>query len=140
MEAKLTRSKAYRFFGTRPKNVYRSLSARSEDGCSVAITLWRDQLRGPPGHMVYELLNWGDWHRGNCRSFFKDLEHAVDNCGGIVFIVLVVRDLTNVAQVRTADCYPVKNWAMRITHLDSATGSFRLEQCALPVLEKRLAA
>jgi hypothetical protein len=34
------------------------------------------------------------------------------------------------------NAYPAKNWAMRITHLDSATGTFRLEQCELPFVKK----
>ncbi len=70
----MTRADAYRFFSTLPRNVYRSLSARSADGRIVAITLWRDEFSGPAGRMVYELSRWGDWHRGNCRAFFQDPE------------------------------------------------------------------
>jgi hypothetical protein len=139
LEAKVTRAEAYRYFGTRPKNVYRSLSAKSADGRAVAITLWNDKFNGPPGLMIYELSCWGDWHRGNCQAFFEDLEHAITHCGGIVFVVLVARDRTAL-QVRSVDCYPAKNWAMRITHLDSASGTFRLEQCALPFANRPLAA
>jgi len=136
----MTRAEAFRQLGTRASNVYRSLSARSADGRTVAVTLWRDRFHGPAGAMFYELSCWGDWHRGNCQGFFSDLEHAKTHCGGIVHVVVVARDRTANPEVRTSDCYPVKNWAVRITHLDSATGSFRLEQCELPSQNRPLAA
>jgi hypothetical protein len=125
----MTRVQAFRHFRTKPKNPYRSWSARSADGSTVAVTLWRDELRGPSGRMVYWLPGWGDWNRGNGRSFFEDLEWAVANCGGIVRVVVVVRDRKANPHARTADCYPAKNWAMRVTYLDPAAGAFRLEQC-----------
>lgn len=125
----MRRVQAFRHFGTKPKNPYRSLSARSADGGAVAVTLWKDQFCGPPGRMVYWLPAWGDWNRSNGRSFFEDLEWAVANCDGVVSVVLVVRDQKATPQARTTDCYPAKNWAMRVTYLDSAAGTFRLEQC-----------
>ena len=127
METKMTRVQAFRHFGTRPKNPYR-WSARSADGTTVAVTLWRDELRGPAGRMVYWLPGWGDWNRGTGRSFFEDLEWAVANCGGAVRVVVVVRDRKANPRARTADCYPAKDLLMRVTHLDPVAGAFRLEQ------------
>ena len=124
----MTRVKAFRHFGTKPKNPYRSLSARSADGGAVAVSLWKDKLQGPTGRLVYWLPGWGDWNRHTARPFFEDLEWAVAKCGGEVNVVLVVQDPKATPKTRTVDCYPVKNWAMRVTYLDSATGTFRLEQ------------
>jgi hypothetical protein len=123
-----TRLQAFWYFGTKPQNRYRSWSARSADGSIVAVTPWREELRGPAGSMVYWRHGWGDWNRSNGRSFFDDLMWAMANCGGIVRVVVVVRDRTANPRARTADCYPAKDLLMRVVHLDSAAGSFRLEQ------------
>jgi hypothetical protein len=128
MEIEMTRLKAFRELGTNPKNRFRSWSARSTDGGTVAVTLWKDELRGPAGSMVYWRHGWGDWNRSNGRSFFEDLIWAVLNCGAVVSVIVVVRDRGPDLRVRTADCYPAKNLMMRVTHLDPVAGAFRLEQ------------
>jgi hypothetical protein len=128
VEMKMRRVQAFRHFGTKPKNPYRSLSARSADGGAVAVTLWKDQFRGPPGRMVYWLPAWGDWNRSNGRSFFEDLEWAVANCDGIVSVVVVVRDQKANLQARTADCYPGQKLG-DARHLSRFGGWYVLEQC-----------
>jgi hypothetical protein len=77
--------------------------------------------------MVYWRHGWGYW-RSNGRSFFDDLMWAMANCGGIVRVIVVVRDRTANPRARTADCYPAKDLLMRVVHFDPAAGSFRLEQ------------
>src|SRR5665213_2689918 len=122
----MTRLKAFRALGTKPRNRYRSLSARSADGKTVAVSLWKDRFQGPAGKMVYSRAGWGDWNLVTGRLFIQDLLWALGNCGGLVKVAVVVRDPAR-PQPRTADCYPANNLLMRVTHVDPVTGAFRLE-------------
>lgn len=132
MTTKCTRAQAFLALGTIPHNPQRSWSARSIDKKTVAISLWKDQLRGPAGRMTCSKIDWGDWHQGyESRIFFEDLQWAVDHCGGIVRVVVAVRDPKVLPQVRMAECYPCRNLYLRVIHCDLVTGSFTLEQVAI---------
>jgi hypothetical protein len=124
----MTRDKAFRQLGTKLKNPRRDLSARSTNGGTVAVSLWKDEIRGPAGRMVCSRSGWGNWNRSTYRGFLKNLAWALEHCGGIVRVVIVVRAEENILRVRTADCYPAKNLLMRVTHLDLVAGAFGLEQ------------
>ena len=129
MADKWSRSAAFRFYNAEPINPNWSWSARSADGKTVVVTLWRHEFRGPAGKMVYARSDLGDWHEGNgSRTFFNDLVWALANCGGMVRVVMAVRDWNASPRVRTAECYPQKNLWMRITYLNLETGAFKLEQ------------
>jgi hypothetical protein len=123
----VTRKRSFGSYGAYPRNIIRAWSAISADGSSVVLSLWRDEFRGPAGAMVYEKPNTDDWRDGQSkRDFFDHLRYALNHCGGLVRVVVSVRDPSN--PVRAIDCYPAPNVIMRITHLDEAAGSFRLEQ------------
>lgn len=116
--------------GAVPPNPYWGLSGISPDGRTVAVSIWRDGLVGRAGYMVYDQVDWGDWHDGpGRRAFFRHLAWARDNCGGIVMIVLSVRKpWTASGRVQAFECYAQPNLIMRIVHLDPEVGAFRLEQ------------
>jgi hypothetical protein len=123
----VTRKKSFGRFDAPLRNVMQDWSAISANGSTVVVSLWRDEFRGPAGAMVYEKLDTSDWRDGQSkRDFFDHLRYALDHCGGLVRVVVSVRDPAN--PVRAIDCYPAPNVIMRITHLDEAAGSFRLEQ------------
>jgi hypothetical protein len=87
------------------------------------------ELTGPAGKMVYDRSDLGDWYDGNgSRFLFEDLAWSLANCGGIVRVIVAVRDRRASPHVRMAECYPQKNLFMRITHLDPEKRAFRLEQ------------
>jgi hypothetical protein len=131
MASQWTRTAAFRFFNTEPRNPNWSWSARSADGLAVVVTLWKDELIGPAGGMVYHRHDLGDWHKGNgSRLFFEDMAWALANCSGIVRVIVAIRDRNSGPRVRTAECYPQKQLFMRVTHLDPEMGAFRLEQVA----------
>jgi hypothetical protein len=130
MARKWTRTEAFRFYNTEARNPYCSWSARSADGNTVAVSLWKHEFKGPIGRMIYDRPGTADWYDGAGKHhFFQDLAWAVANCDGIVRVVLVVRDPCEPG--RALECYPHKNWLMRVTHLDPKAGAFRLEQ-AIP--------
>lgn len=127
MTNKWTRTAAFRYLNTEPRNPNWSWSARSADGKTVAVSLWKDEFKGPIGSMVYDRCTTADWHDGPGKhQFFRDLAWAVAHCGGIVCVILVIRDPREPGRV--LECYPQKNWLMRVTHLDPRAGAFRLEQ------------
>jgi hypothetical protein len=129
MADKWTRTAAFRFYNAKPSNPNWSWSARSADGRTVVVTLWKHEFKGPAGKMVYAHSGLGNWHEGNgSRTFSKDLVWALANCEGLVRVVVVTRLWSVSSRVRTAECYPQKNLLMRITHLNLKTGAFTLEQ------------
>jgi hypothetical protein len=124
-----TRTAAFRFYDTEPRNPNWSWSARSADGATVAITLWKDEFIGSAGKMTYAKSELGDWFEGpGSRFFFEDLAWAKNNCDGIVRVIVAVRDEQDKTKVSMAECYPQKNLVMRITHLDAEAGAFGLSQ------------
>jgi hypothetical protein len=128
MARKPTRIEAFLSYGVRP--LFRlAWSARSMT--MVVVTLWLDEFTGPAGSMTYERRAHGHWRKGIAsRLFFEDLAWAVGHLGGIVRVIVVVRDRSALPRVRVSDCYPARKLVMRITHLDPVTGAFRLEQVA----------
>lgn len=127
MASKWTRTQAFRLYNTEPRNPNWSWSARCAD--TVVVTLWKDEFTGPAGRMIYERHGLGNWHKGNGNRFlFEDLAWALANCGGIVRVIIAVRDLSAFPRVRMAECYPQKNLFMKVTHIDPISGAFRLEQ------------
>ena len=126
---KWTRTAAFKFFNTKPRNPNWSWSARSTDGKAVAVTLWKHELSGRAGELTYTRNGMGDWHEGNgSRAFFQDLIWALMRCDGIVRVIIAVRDWSASPVIRMAECYPQKNLLMRVTHVNLVTGAFRLEQ------------
>lgn len=49
-----THTTPFQHFGTSPRNVQRSLSARSVDGETVVVTLWQDQFKRRGNRLTYE--------------------------------------------------------------------------------------
>jgi hypothetical protein len=134
---KWTRTACFRFYNTDPLNPNWSWSAVSADGKTVVVTLWLDEFKGQAGKMVYARQGLGDWHKGSgSRFFFEDLAWAVANCGGIVRVVVAVRDPRQTGRAKTLECYPRKDLVMRVVHVDPKTGAFRLEQVVLPSVKK----
>jgi hypothetical protein len=78
--------------------------------------------------MTYTLNNFGGWHRGaGVDLLFEHLAFALANCGRVVHVVVAVRGRNGSASERTT-WFAREDLIMRVTHLDPATGSFRLEQ------------
>jgi len=126
---KFTRTAAFQFYNTKPRNPFWSWSARSKH--ELVVTLWKHEFQGPAGNMVYSKNNLQDWHTGTgSRAFIQDLAWALTHCGGLVRVIVVVRDESALPAIRASECYPCKNLVMRVTHLDPATGAFSLEQVA----------
>ena len=129
MANKGTRTDAFASYGTVLKNVLWSLSGRSADEKTVAVSIWQEELTGGAGALVYDRPSWGDWYDGpGRRLLFEDLALARDNCGGIVRIVLSIRKEGDREPVQVSGCHAAPDLVMRVTHTDPKKGAFRLEQ------------
>ena len=132
MANKWTRSAAFRFYNAHPRNANWSWSARSSDGKTVVVTLWKDEFDEPAGKMVYARSNLNDWHDGpGRRFFFEDLAWSVAHCDSLVRVIVAVRDPKAPQRNKMVEWYPQKALVMRVVHFDPVTGAFRLEQATI---------
>ena len=118
----------FAYYGAVPRNPRWSWSARSPDGKTVVMTLWKDRLSSIGGLTVYDdrgidTARWKD--RPGNRERIENLVWARDRCDGYFrTIITVARDTT--AQPRQIrECYLQKNLNMRLTDLDAVSGEFR---------------
>jgi hypothetical protein len=129
MATRVTRKDAFGSYGIILRNVNWSVSGRSKDDRTVAVSIWEKDLTGQIGERVYDRPSWGDWYSGpGRRYFFEDLAWARDNCVGNVRIVLSIRKPGDSEPVQVAESYADHNLVMRVTHVDPETGAFRLEE------------
>jgi hypothetical protein len=115
-----------------------SISGRNERLGVSGMSLWQHELCWRDGALYFERLNWDGWSPRAKRAVIRDLQYARDHLGGIVHLVVSVRDWTAPnGVVRVAHSFARPNVRLRITYLNPETGAFRLEQ-VVPVI--RLAA
>jgi hypothetical protein len=130
MNRKSTRTEAFGSYDVKPINVQTDWSALSPS--MVVVTLWLHEFVGTAGNMFYERSSHGDWHMGvGNKRFFDHLAVAIAHFGGIVRVIVVVRDDSALPRVKVKDCYAAPHVVMRVTHLDPVVGAFRLEQVVL---------
>jgi hypothetical protein len=122
---------AFAYFGAVKK--YRwSWSGRSEDGKTVVVTLWKDQLKHEAGLTVFDcrgdsrLHEWRD--RPGNKERLQNLMWARDHCGGLFRVVITIRDDIESSIPRIVDRYPDETLVMRLVgDPDEDTGEFRAE-------------
>ena len=135
MPATWTLEKAFRHFGAEKRNPRWSVSARSPDGRTVVLTLWKDRFDHSSRPMVYD-RHYDDpreraWiETPGSRERTENLLWARDNCGGLFRVVITVSKDTDAYPRQIAECYPHEALVMRLTHLDTETGEFRAEQAS----------
>src|SRR5271165_1719229 len=92
MPAKMTHTKAFAHFGTKPRNVQWSWSAISDDGNTVVATLWQDKFVRKNGHTIYDEKGLVPTPEG--KPGFKELRDnlalAQDNCGGLIHVIIAI--------------------------------------------------
>jgi hypothetical protein len=129
MAKKWTHTAAFKHFGTKPKNIQWSWSARSPEGETVVVTLWQDKFKRRDGRIVYErqgIFNGSPDTRPGFRELMDNLAWAQTHCHGrFRVITAIAKDVT--AEPRSIrECAPT-NMVMRLTHLDMTTGTFSAE-------------
>src|SRR5260370_33784872 len=80
-----TRAGAFAQVGVRLRNNQWSWSGRSEDGQTVAITVWTDKVKREDDSFVYRQIVYTEAERGRpgFRELIENLRWARDHCGGL---------------------------------------------------------
>jgi hypothetical protein len=128
MPKKWTHTEAFSHFGTTPRNVQWSWSARSDDGQTVVVTFWQDLFSRKDGRLLYE-RSAPQQHlrrRPGFNELMENLAWARDHCGGR-FKVIVAKAKDVKADPRSIEeCFPTK-MTMKLVEFDAATGAFVAE-------------
>ncbi|MGC1779953.1 MAG: hypothetical protein WBB34_18620 [Xanthobacteraceae bacterium] len=106
-------------------------SAISEDGETVVVALWEDEILrdGSDSSRVTYESRCGPTLKGKTDrvslQWKSHLKWAMAHCNGFVRVV-VLRAADTRARPRVMEsCYPDDGLILRITHFDAATGSFQ---------------
>jgi hypothetical protein len=120
---------AFAHYGVAPKNPRWSWSARSKDGKTVVMTLWKDFFNYKSRPIVYEDYgekNLDKWkNRPGNSERIENLIWARDHCGGLFKVVIAVAKDINVDPRSIAESYPQDRLVMRLIDLNEDTGEFR---------------
>jgi hypothetical protein len=134
--AKLSHTACFAHFGTAPRNVQWSWSARNEATRTVVVTLWQDEFKRVDGKLSYE--RGPAWIEGSRRrpghsELMENLRWALDHCDGWVRVIIAIAKNKNAHPRSISECFPSK-MQLRVTHLDQTTGAFAFEA---PEFEKK---
>jgi hypothetical protein len=91
------------------------------------MTLWRDEIGCHGDLLTYESRAKIRSKKPSSKERLANLRWARDNCDGLVRVVIVTAKDVKAERRSIADCFPVDQLVMRITHLDDETGAFRME-------------
>lgn len=127
MTKKWALGECFGYFGASGANPRWSWSARSADGSTVVITLWKDRISFRDGVVTYEDVKidteaWRD--RPGNRERIENLKWARDHCGGFfkTVITIAVDEKSQPRQIR--ECFPKPEYNMRLLSLNETTGEF----------------
>lgn len=127
MKADWTLSASFEHFGAvRPLRHFAG-SAVSNDGRSVVVAMWSDEIVRHDNHATYQSL-FGPPLKGKSRKvslqWITHLKWAIKHCKGCVRVVVLQAEdaRTNPRVIRA--CYPDDALVMQITSFNAKTGYF----------------
>ena len=128
MTRKWTRKAAFEYFGTKQRNVRWSCSAKSPDGKTVVVTLWKDVFQTRDGSRVYERDEFDPGTSGLQREseLMKNLAWAQHKCAGRFNVIIATAKDISADKRSIKECFPTK-MIMRLTSLNPTTGAFAAE-------------
>ena len=128
MSKKFTHTEAFAHFGTRPRNVQWSWSARSDDGKTVVATLWQDEFSRKDGKVYYDRSALPEHIRrrpGN-SELMENFAWAKDYCDGRFKVIIAIAQDMNADPRSIQECFPSK-MTMKLLSFDPTTGAFLAE-------------
>ncbi len=124
---KLLVIEAFQHFGTKPTNINWSWSGRGQgSGGStiVTVSVFQHDLQMVKGMLTF-VGSLND-HRPGAGELKKNLQLAVERCGGRVNVVIVKAHDPLAKKIRVAERFPA-SFTMLVKQLDFESGTFRLE-------------
>jgi hypothetical protein len=122
-------AKAFAHFQAVGSNPRWSWSARSPDGKTVVMTLWKDLIQYKDGKIFYDAFGrkyapqWVS-KLGN-RERLEKLKWTRDHCDELFRVVIVVAKNVKASPRAIAQSYPQERMVMRLIELNEETGEFR---------------
>ena len=129
MPRSYTHTQCFEHFGTKPKNVNWSWSARNEDTKTVVVTLWQDEFtKTDDGRRIYERgpIPSEVRPRHGHNELMKNLRWSLDHCDGWVKVIIAIAKDKQAKPRSIKECAPTK-MQVRVIHLDEASGAFAFE-------------
>lgn len=133
MAQKYTHTACFAHFGTKPRNVNWSWSARDEATNTVVVTLWQDEFVRQGERMIYERgAIWAQSRQSpGHNEMMQNLRWALDHCDGWVKVIIAIAKDRSAKPRSIRECFPSK-MQVKVTHLDETSGEFSLEAFGLP--------
>ena len=128
MAQRMSHTACFEYFGTTPRNVNWSWSARNDRTKTVAVTLWRDEFaKGGEGELIYERgpVDPAKSSKPGHRELMSNLRFALDQCDGEIKVIIAVAVDAKADPRKIKECQPTRMRA-RVVDLDESVGSFRI--------------
>lgn len=120
-----TLTEAFAFHGTRTHNIRQAWSAISDDGSTVAITIWNHDQAADGSIDYIGAADGKEWHdRWGNRERARHLQHALDHCGGQFRVVRVYEETSGRGNKRLRRRFADPDTVMQITRFDPSSGEF----------------
>jgi hypothetical protein len=117
-------------FGAVCANRRFSTSAITQDGQTVVIAIWEDEVQRDGDRVTYQ-SHYKRVLKGKSRGaeseLMANLKWAQDHCGGLIRIVILTAEDVAAEPRKIMYCYADDSLVMRITDLDCRTRTFRAE-------------
>lgn len=107
-----------------------SRSAITQDGQTVVVAIWEDEVQRDGNRIIYEPRyrpKLKGKSRGVDTELTANLKWARDHCGSLVRVVILTAEDVAAEPRKIMYCYPDDSLVMRITEFDSRTRTFRAE-------------
>jgi hypothetical protein len=107
-----------------------SKSAITQDGQTVVIAIWEDEVQRDGDRVIYQ-SRYRPALKGKSRrvesELMANLKWAKDHCGGLVRVVILTAEDVRAEPRKIMYCYADDSLVMRVTELDCRARTFRAE-------------
>jgi len=107
-----------------------SKSAVTQDGQTVVVAIWEDEVQRDGERVIYQ-SRYRPALKGKSRrvdsELMANLKWAKEHCGGLVRVVILTAQDVTAEPRKIMYCYADDSLIMRITELDCRTRTFRAE-------------
>ena len=128
MADSMSHTACFAHFGTKPKNVNGSWSARNEEEKTVVVTLWRDGFaKHGADELIFQRGPVDPAHRNKPghKELMANLRYALDECDGEVKVIVAVAVDPAADPRKIKDCRPT-NMKAKVVELDEDAGYFSI--------------
>jgi hypothetical protein len=113
-----------------------SKSAITQDGQTVVVAIWEDEIRREGDRLIYE-SRYRPALKGKSRNadseLIANLKWARDHCAGLVRVVILTAEDVTAERRKIMYCYADDSLVMRITEFDCRARTFRAESVSPPL-------